>query len=197
MMEKFLPRHQIPLQSGATFCRPPAPPELIRLSNPATDVMTDFQYVHPVTVRPDVPIDDALEQMKTAGVRLLLVTNDAEEIIGLITASDIQGEAPIRILEETRAERSSIAVEMIMTPQSEITVLDMMSVRDAQVGHIIETLKQLERQHILVVETDSISGTQRARGLFSTSQIGKQMLQDITQDIHAAHSLAEMIHDIG
>ncbi|MDH3689179.1 MAG: CBS domain-containing protein [Gammaproteobacteria bacterium] len=197
MKERFLPRHQIPLLPGTTYERPPEQPELVRLINPAVDVMTDFTYVHPVTTDPDMPIDNALELMKTAGVRLLLVTNEQDQIIGLITARDIQGEKPIRQLEETRTVRSSITVEMIMTRQSEITVLDMRSVQDAEVGHIIETLKQLERQHILVVEVDDNTGGQRVRGMFSTSQISKNMLQDISQDIPAAHSLAEIVHDIG
>lgn len=197
MKEKFLARHQIPLKPGTTYDRPPQPPELIRPDNPATDVMTDFDYVHPVTVSPNISIDDALELMKTAGVRLLLVTNEQQSIIGLITARDIQGDRPIRILEESRAERASITVEMIMTPQSQITALDMRSVEDAQVGHIIETLNQMERQHMLVVEVDPSSGAQSVCGMFSTSQIGKQMLQNVTEDIPAAHSFAEIVRDIG
>ena len=44
---------------------------------------------------------------------------------------------------------------MIMTPQSAATVLNLVSVRNAQVGHIIETFRQLERQHMLVVDVDT------------------------------------------
>ncbi|NIO39314.1 MAG: CBS domain-containing protein [Burkholderiales bacterium] len=158
--------------------------------------MTDFRYVHPVTVNPDMSIDDALQRMKTAGVRLLLVTNDAEEIIGLVTAKDIMGEKPIQIVQETRVQRSDIRVHMVMTSQSDITVLNMVSVRNAQVGHIIETLRQLERQHILVVEVNDATKTQRVIGLFSTSQISKHLARDVTEEMAPAHSLAEMLHQI-
>lgn len=196
MKREFAPLSYIPLKSDTTFDHPPEPPELVRLDSPATSVMTDFKFVHPVTISPDVPIDDALQKMKTAGVRLLLVTNKAQEIIGLITAKDIQGEQPIQIIQDTRVQRSQITVEMIMTPQSAITVLNMVSVRNAQVGHIIETLRQLERQHILVVEVDDATKTQRVCGLFSTSQISKQLGRDITEEVAPAHSLAEMVQQI-
>jgi len=192
----FVPLFHIPLDSATTFEHPPEPPELIRLDSPATTVMTDFRFVQPVTVGPAVPIDDALQRMKTAGVRLLLVTNEADEIIGLITAKHIQGEKPIRIIEETRVQRSKIAVEAIMTPQSEITALNILSVRNAQVGHIIETLHQLERQHTLVVEVDDASQTQKVIGLFSISQISKHLGQDVTETVVPAHSLAEMVQQI-
>lgn len=175
---------------------PPQPPDLIHLDSPALTVMTDFKLVHPVTVAPDVPIDQALAKMKTAGVRLLLVVNEAQEIIGLITANDIMGERPIKILEETRAQRTDITVETIMTPQAEILVLNMLSVRNAQVGHIIETLRTLERQHVLVVEVDEATMKQRVVGMFSSSQISKLMGSDVSEEVPPAHSLAEMLHQI-
>ncbi len=196
MKRDFAALSYIPLQANTTFQRPPAPPELIHLDSSALSVMTDFRYVHPVTVNPDMSIDDALQRMKTAGVRLLLVTNDAEEIIGLVTAKDIMGEKPIQIVQETRVQRSDIRVHMVMTSQSDITVLNMVSVRNAQVGHIIETLRQLERQHILVVEVNDATKTQRVIGLFSTSQISKHLARDVTEEMAPAHSLAEMLHQI-
>jgi CBS domain-containing protein len=196
MRRDFAPLSRIGLRPRTTFVRPPQPPELIHLDSPALTVMTDFKFVHPVTVAPSVPIDEALAKMKTAGVRLLLVANEAGEIIGLITANDILGERPIKILEETRVQRTAIMVETIMTPQAEILVLNMLSVRNAQVGHIIETLRALERQHVLVVEVDEATMKQRVIGLFSTSQISKLLGSDVSEEVPPAHSLAEMLHQI-
>ena len=73
----------------------------------------------------------------------------------------------------------------------------MISVRNALVGHIIETLRQLERQHILVLEIDEATKVQTVRGLFSTSRIGRQLGENITAEVAPAHSLAEMQHKIG
>ena len=157
--------------------------------------MTDFNFVHPVTISPDASIDVALQKMKTAGVRLLLVTNEADEIIGIVTARDIMGEKPIKIVEQTRTQRSQIRVSTVMTPQQHIDVLNMISVRNAEVGHIIETLRQLERQHILVVQVGS-DGAQRVVGMFSTSRISKLLGVDVTEEVPPAHSLAEMVQHI-
>lgn len=195
MKREFAGLSHIRLRPRTRFEHPPLPPELIHLDSPAMTVMTDFKFVHPMTISADVPIDTAQQKMKTAGVRLLLVTNDANEIIGLITAYDIMGEKPIRIVEETRVQRSQIRVSTIMTPREEVEVLNMLSVRNAEVGHIIETLRQLERQHILVVEVDS-DGAQCVVGMFSTSQISKLLGMDVTEEVPPAHSLAEIVQQI-
>lgn len=197
MKHEFAALSHIHLQPARTFERPAEPPEIVRWNSPAVDVMTDFRSVHPITVSPDVSIDAALETMKLAGVRLLLVINEQQEIIGLITARDIQGERPVKLVQETRIPHSLIRVDAIMTPQSEIIGLNMISVRNALVGHIIETLRKLERQHILVLELDDVTKAQSVRGLFSTSRISRQLGENVTAEIVPAHSLAEMQHEIG
>lgn len=197
MKGEFVPLSYIALAAKATFEHPAELPELVRLDSPAVDVMTDFRSVQPVTVSPDVPIDDALEKMKAAHVRLLLVINDDEEIIGTITAKIIQGSTPIKMVQEKRIPRSDITVETIMTPQPEVTVLNMVNVRNAQVGHIVKTLQQLDRKHILVVEIDSTTKTQRVRGLFSSSQISRQLGVPVTGETPAAQTLAEIQGRLG
>ena len=196
MAEDYKSRYSIPLQAGTGYVRPKPEVDWVDLDNPAIDVMTDFHLVEPKTVGPEQTIDDALEQMKDQGVRLLLVIDNQEEIIGVITAKDIQGEKPIKIVQETQVSRSSLVVKDIMTPQSEISVLNMMSVDEAQVGHIVQTLHELKRQHTLVVEVDEDTGMQRVRGMFSTSQINKQMHSQSGDDITPADTFAEIVQSV-
>ena len=199
MAHEYSPRFSIPLAPNTKFRFPPQPPpapDLLHLDDSAMHVMTDFHYATPRTVTREVQIDAALEHMKTAGVRLLLVIDDDDNVIGIITAKDIQGEKPIRLMEQTRIDRADMTVSAIMTPQPDIPVLPMLSVRDAQIGHIVETLNTLERQHILVVDTEPESGAQTVRGVFSTSQISKQLHADVSPGLTAAHSLSEMVHDV-
>lgn len=196
MAEEYKSRYSIPLQPGTCFARPEPAVDWVDLDNPAIDVMTDFQIVEPKTVDPEVAIDDALEQMKEQGVRLLLVIDENEEIIGVITAKDIQGEKPIKIVQETQISRSELRVKDIMTPQSLISVLNMISVEEAQVGHIVQTLHELKRQHTLVVEVDEHSGKQVVRGIFSTSQINKQMHTKSEDDITPADTFAEIVQNV-
>lgn len=197
MKREFAVLSHIHLQPGRTFERPEEPPEIVHWDSPAVEVMTDFRRVKPVTVRPDVSIDAALEKMKRVGVRLLLVINEQEEIIGLITARDIQDVRPVQLVQETRTPHSSIRVQAIMTPQGEIIGLNLLSVRNALVGHVVETLRQLERQHVLVLDVDEVTKEQKVRGLFSTSQIERQLGESIDAGIPPAHSLAEIQHEIG
>jgi CBS-domain-containing membrane protein len=134
--------------------------------------------------------------MKTAGVRLLFVMNDAGQIIGLVTAKDIMGERPIQIIQQMRVSRADITVAAVMTPQPDICALDALAVRDARVGDIIETLNAQARQHALVVETDKATQSQRVIGMFSTSQISKLLGYNVTPEVRPARSLAALVGQI-
>nr|VFK39178.1 MAG: CBS domain-containing protein [Candidatus Kentron sp. SD]VFK39792.1 MAG: CBS domain-containing protein [Candidatus Kentron sp. SD] len=191
-MENYVAFSCNPLPEGITFAHPPRLPELVRLDSPALDVMTDFRYVQPVTVLPGISIDNALEEMKSQGVRLLLVVEEGDKIIGTITSKIILGEEPIRIVEKKRIPRAQITVVMVMTPQSEVTVINLLSVRNAKVGHIVATLRKLDRKHLLVIDVDKAAGKKSICGLFSTSQIGRQLGVVVVPAMPAAQTLAEI-----
>lgn len=196
MTKPHVSRATIPLQPACEFDHPPDPPELLHRDSPAIEAMTDFRDVWPVTVAPGMNIDDALEHMKRSGVRMLLVIDGERRIIGVVTAEEIMGELPIKLVEGERSGRDAVTVAMVMTPQNAVRVLDMVSVKDAQVQHIEETLRELESRHVLVVET-SDDGVQQVRGLFSLSRIQKLLGSDPVNDVHAAHSLAEIVQGGG
>jgi len=187
----------IPLKQRTTFGPETKPLELVDLGSPAIMVMTDFTAVTPVTIFPEASIESALKRMKTAGVRLIFVVNDAYEIIGLITAKDILGERPVTITQQTGTPHSAITVEMVMTPQRDIQVLDASRVRQASVGDIVETLRVLERQHALVARIDKTTGKQQVIGMFSTSQIGRLLDRDVMTGPPLAHSFAEIVEKVG
>lgn len=194
MTSQYPPLSHIPLRAGATFERPREMPRLVHRDDPALDVMTDFHDVVPVTIGPDSSIDFALEKMKSAGVRLLLVIDGQRQVLGVISAADIQGDRPIKYSQEHRVSRSRITVGMVMTPQSALEVLNYISARGAQVGHIESTLHQLARQHVLVVEVDDDG--HRVRGLYSMSEIARRLGEDAKTDVDSAHSLAEIVQEL-
>jgi CBS-domain-containing membrane protein len=192
MDSKFTILSHIPLQPG-TRCQNTRSQSL---DDPALDVMTDFTHVRPVATNAEILIDHALENMKTRSVRLLLVHGEDDSVTGLITATDILGEKPVQLIRETGVHRSELTVAMLMTPLSAIEVLSMTAVRNARIGHIVATLRELERRHLLVVEVDPERGEQVVRGLFSSSQIGKQLGMDVSEIMTAARSLAEIQHEL-
>jgi len=141
--------------------------------SPALEVMTDLALIDAVRVSSNVPIDAALEQMKDSGVRLLFVASSGDELLGVITSRDIESEKPMRLQQETGLTRADVLARDIMTPRDSLEVLKLEDVRRARVGDIVATLKNMGRQHAIVV--DAAGGGMRVCGLFSTTRIGRQL----------------------
>ena len=165
-------------------------PARVGAGDSALAVMTDFERVSAVLVRPDDSIDEANLRMIRRGVRLLLVVDALRNVAGLITANDILGEKPLQIIASHGGHRSDILVRDIMTPQSRLEVLDMREVQQARVGTIVATLLESARQHALIAERDS-DGRQRVRGMFSLTQIARQLGVSI-ESSHVARTFYEI-----
>ena len=149
--------------------------EQVTSTSPAVDVMTDLTMTTAVTVSPAKSVDDALQVMVHKEVRMLLVEDLQARVMGIITATDIQGEKPMLFRQESGVKNSEVLVRDIMVPIGDIEVMKFADVTHAQVGDIIKTLTRAGRQHALV--TEELEGDQGIliRGIFSTSQIGRQM----------------------
>jgi CBS-domain-containing membrane protein len=109
------------------------------------------------------------------GVRLLLVVDEKESVVGVITATDILGERPMLVAAERGLRHREITVADIMTPASRADALALADVERARVGHILETLRRVGRQHALVVENPGGGRGTMVRGIFSLSQIARQL----------------------
>jgi len=156
----------------------------------ALDVMTDLLRVKVFTVAPQTPIDDALQKMIHAEVRLLIVTDYTDSVLGVITATDVMGERPIAVSSAERIPHSAIRVEKIMTARDEIDALRMKDVERASVGDIVATLRGAGRQHAIVLDEDE-RGKAILRGIFSTTQIAKLLGVALEAD-GKAQSFAEL-----
>jgi CBS-domain-containing membrane protein len=163
------------LRPGASFFSPmQVLPERVSLEHPASEVMTDLKQVSAVVIRPDDTVDEAHKQMIQRGVRLLLVLDPERRVVGLLTATDILGEKPMKVVAERGCRHGDILVSDIMTPQERLEVLDMADVASARVGHIVATLTAAGRQHAMAVDRDA-RGMETVRGLFSATQIARQL----------------------
>jgi CBS-domain-containing membrane protein len=146
----------------------------VTASSPAISVMTDLRQVSAATIGPEATLTEATATMMARNVRLLLVTGPGQSVIGLITARDTHGERPLQWLHERGGKYADLLVGDLMRTIEEIDVIDIRDVLHAEVGHIVATLKASGRQHALVTETDP-SGATRIRGIFSATQIGRQL----------------------
>jgi len=156
----------------------------VTLESPALEVMTDLSRASPASIRPQAPIEGARQFMMSRGVRLLLVVDDRDTVLGVLTASDILGEKAVRVAIERGMMRDELVGGDLMTPAGQVEVLELEQVSGARVGHILETLRRSGRQHALVVDFDTVlSGNlidapvRRAmvRGILSLSQLGRQL----------------------
>jgi len=169
-----LPLHR--LETGAQYFHPQQQwPIAVTLDDPAQCVMTDLGQVTACTVERTTLLKKALEIMIKRRVRMLLVRNADQQIIGVLTSRDLESDRPHRILTKAGGSWDDLRVADIMTLRPKIQVLQIQDVLQARIGDIIATLRQVNRQHALVVDTDPETGVQAVRGIFSLSQIARQL----------------------
>jgi CBS domain-containing protein len=190
LRDVYKPLKPVPLKSGST-CRRPNEYPSIAVDSPAIDAMTDFQRVAPVTIGADATLTRATNQMVSRSVRLLFVVDDDEAIIGVITARDTMGERPIKLLQERGGKHGDLKVADVMTPVAQLEGFPLNDVLHAEVGHILATLKQIGRQHALVVEWDPVTQRNEVRGMFSATAIGRHLGVPI-QTFEIANTFAEI-----
>ena len=91
-------------------------PARVKLDDVALNVMTDFKKVTAATIDANVTMETANAVMIKRGVRLLLVV-EREVVTGIITATDILCEKPLKLIQERGITHSEMMVSDIMTPR--------------------------------------------------------------------------------
>jgi len=175
MLRDYHPLPSSILRTGAGYAQPTqAVLDRVGLDSAALDAMTDLTRISAVIVLAGDAIDEAHRRMIQRGVRLLLVVDQDRKVQGVLTANDVLGEKPVQTAVARGVRREEVLVRDVMTPQDRLQVFDIEQVRGAKVGHIVATLKQAGRQHALVADRDE-QGRMRVRGIFSATQIARQL----------------------
>jgi hypothetical protein len=202
--------HALPIRelgAGAGFRRPLQPQAgRVTLESPALEVMTDLSRVSPAIIRSQAPIEGANLFMISRGVRLLLVVDVLDVVLGVLTAADVLGEKALRVAVERGVKRGELTVADLMTSAELVEVIALPDVEGARVGHVLETLRRGGRQHALVVDHDAVEPrsalerpVQRAmvRGIFSLSQVARQLGLALPQTGAVARTFAEIEAALG
>lgn len=153
MPRNYTPLASPPLALGARLPVPGQNTGRSGLDSPALELMTDFTIVPAATIEPNATIDEANQSMIRRAVRSLLVTDREQRVIGIITASDLLGERPVRIALERKVAHTEILVRDVMTPAERLEALRIEEVESVKVGHVVATLAHAGRQHTLVVQS--------------------------------------------
>lgn len=163
------------LEAGAGYHQPGFfSPQPVDADSPAVEVMTDLRLVAAATIDAEITIDAANQAMIARGVRSLLVVDPRGNVIGVITSRDILGERPMQLVNARGMRHSEVKVGDVMTRREDVEVLALSDVLRAKVGAVVETLRRSGRQHALVADRDAM-GRQMVRGIFSASQIARQL----------------------
>src|ERR1700687_2708728 len=174
------------LASGSRVAEPMTPGHVV-LDDPAFAVMTDLREVPAATTTPEDAVAAAHALMIRRGVRLLFVLYAGGEIAGVVTATDILGEKPVRFMQERGVSHAELQVGDIMTPAALLEALALQDVAQMRVGHIVATLKAVRRQHLMVAEDNG----RIVRGLFSASQVARQLGVEL-QTFEVAQTFADI-----
>jgi len=191
MDRSYHPLPSYALGEGAGFRRPAQAQTRVTLESPALDVMTDLTRVNPATIGPQVPVEGANQIMMARGVRLLLVIDEQERVLGVISATDVLGERSLRVSTERGMRRDELTVADIMTPAESVEVIALADLAGLHVGHIVSTLVHAGRQHALVVDEEPGSRRLMVRGILSLSQVARQLGKPL-QHAEVARTFAEI-----
>lgn len=202
MERDYQPLPERALGANAGFRRPTASRAArVTLESPALEVMTDLARVAPATIRAQAPLAGANQFMITRGVRLLLVADDQESVLGVLTATDVLGERPLRVATERGLRRDELTVADVMTSAEQIVAIEFADLQGARVGHVLETLRRSGRQHALVVDYDLLPPPRllappgrraMVRGILSTSQIAHQLGIALPPGAEVARTFSEI-----
>ena len=175
---------------GIPVCRPEMGRPDVSLDSSAMLVMTDLKRVAAAVISPLETMDQAHATMVRRGVRMLLALDDKQNLAGIITTNDILGEKPVAVVQERRIRHGDILVSDVMTPADRLEAFDMHAVQSARVGTVVASLMQARRHHALVVQARP-DGSREVRGIFSLSQIARQLGMPLTLPAHS-QSFAEI-----
>lgn len=173
MLAKYSPLKPVALNTATRIPETQSAKRQLSLDSPAIESMTDLMLVAAASIDAKQTIDDANNLMLVRGVRMLFVLEPNRDLAGLVTANDVMGEKPMRIVRANRILHKDVLVEDIMTAAKDLEVLEYGDVKNACVGNIVTTLRNAGRQHALVVAR--AADGPYIRGLFSVAQIARDL----------------------
>lgn len=171
--------------------QPHLPPAGLKAAvpDPAISQMTDLRLGACVKVDHHDGIAPTLHVMQRAGVRMAFVTGVGGELIGLVTADDLQGEQPMRRAMSDRVGFEELTLDQVMIPLGQWQVLDAWQVEHSRIGHVAATMRRHGLRYLLVVERQTKST--EIRGVFSARRLEQALGIELGAALHS-RSFAEI-----
>ncbi|WP_394787590.1 hypothetical protein [Rhodoferax sp.] len=178
MSDGSLPTFRFPAGTHIVQVQPPQHGP-VTLQSPAMAVFTDLAQIRAATVQPQTGLGQAELKMIYQGVRLLFVVSDMPSVDGILTAADIAGDRPMRLVHQRQVKYQDLTAADVMTPLADIDAITFASLQRSTVAQVVATLTQRGRPHLLVIDSDTADGSPRIRGLVSQTQVERQLGQQL------------------
>ena len=179
----------LPLSSMTTAPQLPKVQRLALPHDPALSLLTDLHHSACVVASHRDGLDQTLHLMLRAGVRMVFVAGADGELVGMVTAEDIQGERPVQRASAQLIPHHELTVFDVMIPVGHWDTVELSQVRTARLGDIAETMHEHGLRYLLV--TQNKEGRTTLRGLFSARRLEMAMNTTIEHDLHS-RSFAEL-----
>ena len=157
------------------------------MNTPALDVFTDYMHYRPLVVEDTMPASRCEDLMRKSHIKLMLVVDTNEHLLGMVDLADLMGPKLQKLVGPDRPI-SQISVHELMTPSSELKVIDYQDLQNATVGDLVETLKLEHCPYILVADPPR----NEVRGVISASELGHRL--NVPLDITYAPTFADICH---
>ncbi len=142
----------------------------VSLHSPAISVFTDFKHHQPHVIDEHAPATKLTRIMLQAHVTMMLVVNHAGKFIGIVSRDDVTDQ---KIMQKVSAglARDSLKVSDFMREKTSLMAFDFDELTRATVGDVVETLKDSQRHHCIVLDRKQ----HEVRGIISVSDIARQL----------------------
>lgn len=164
--------HSLPLYKTESIDKLawPVVSRTVSLYSPAMAVFTDFKQHMPHVIDEEAPATKLEKIMMQAHVTMMLVLDHKGKFIGIVSKDDIDDQ---KIMQKVSAgmSRDMLKVSDFMRTKTSLMAFDFDELARATVGDVVETLKDNQRHHCLVLDRHG----HEVRGVISVSDIARQL----------------------
>ncbi len=183
----------VTMTKNKSITRVQEPPQVVHLNDAAVNLMIDFKIITPLCITDDHTMFQARMKMQQSNLHIILVFNDQDELVGLLSQEQILSEDPIKMIHDTRiTSRKEVPITQVMTPIESIQAINLYNLEHASVGSAIKTLNEWQQDYALVVEIDQTNLNRNVRGVLLASHIRSQLGEPFRNKLTEANTVVEL-----
>jgi CBS-domain-containing membrane protein len=148
------------------------------IHSPALNIFTDFKQHLPLVIDANTSAIQAAYLMQKSHVRLLLVIDSHEELLGTISQQELDSQH-LLIMQRQGIDRTDQTVRDLMIPRSQQQVMRYQDLVTASIEDVLETLQKTGKMHCLVVDQHM----HQIRGLIAASDIARRLHMPVSIEV--------------